>query len=697
MDKPLSTSIQYLKGIGPKRAGLFSSLGIKTIEDLFYYFPRRYEDRTNFLPIAKLLQGQVYTIKARVLASKERTSFKRRGFSIVEAVVSDDSGSISCVWFNQPYLKEYFKPGQELILYGKVDVYSGRLQMNAPEFELVSGESDESLSTGRIVPVYTTPKGVTQRAMRQVIKQALDSYISKLSDFLSFELRSKNNLCNLAKALSNIHFPETTALQMQAYQRLSFDEFFFFQLPLAIRKSRKKEEQGIAHKIDSQLLDYFIGLLPFELTLAQKMVVKEIMADMARPVPMQRLLQGDVGCGKTVVAVVAAMTAIQSGYQAAFMVPTEILAKQHYDKIKNQVSGLRIKGKGLSIGLITSSVSKKEKDVLCQAIAEGEIDLIIGTHALLEEGIKFKNLSLVVIDEQHKFGVGQRALLPDKGINPDVLIMTATPIPRTLAITLYGDLDVSVINQLPAGRLPIKTLLFDKQDINQAYGIVKECLHKAQQAYIIYPVIEESYALDMDGAKKMYEYLRGNQFKEFKIALIHGRLRQSEQDEIMLKFKNRELDVLVATTVLEVGIDIANATCMMIENAERFGLAQLHQLRGRVGRGSLESFCLLVAQAQTEDSRARLNAMVKYSDGFRIAEEDLKIRGPGEFFGRRQHGLSELKIANPLTQMQLLKKARDEALSLVASDPRLEGKQHAVLKDELLQRFPEYEKLIIVG
>ncbi|MFH1640333.1 MAG: ATP-dependent DNA helicase RecG, partial [Candidatus Omnitrophota bacterium] len=423
--------------------------------------------------------------------------------------------------------------------------------------------------------------------------------------------------------------------------------------------------------------------------------VEEIKSDMALPKAMQRLLQGDVGSGKTVVATVAAIMAIQGGHQVAFMVPTEILARQHYKNIKTQVSGLKRQGKELKVGLLTGSVSEEEKKSLCQDVKKGKIDLVVGTHALLEEGVDFNNLGLVVIDEQHKFGVAQRALLPKKGPNPDVLIMTATPIPRTLAITLYGDLDISVINELPAGRMPVRTLYFTEHADNQAYGIAKEQLRLGHQVYIVYPVIEESYALDIAGAKKMYEKLKSQEFKEYKVGLIHGRLKQREQEEIMLKFKNKELDLLVSTTVLEVGIDIPNATCMIVEYAERFGLAQLHQLRGRIGRGSVQSFCILVSKSKNQQPNSRLKTMVKYNDGFRIAEEDLKIRGPGEFFGSRQHGLAELKIANPLSQMQLLKRAREEASSLINTDPHLCQRQHLTLRDKLLQRFPQSHNLIM--
>jgi ATP-dependent DNA helicase RecG len=689
--------IRYIKGIGQKRAKLFNKLGIYTLEDLVYYFPRRYEDRTQFSPIAKLQLGLAQTVKAEVLAIDKRFSFRRRGFSITEIVVADNTAKLFCVWFNQPYLEGYFKVGETLILYGKIERYGNRLQMNSPEFEIASGDCEESLNIGRITPIYSLPEGLTQRNFRQLIKSALNENASKINDFLPFDIRSRNNLLNLAASLINIHFPQDLGMQKQAYQRLAFEEFFIFLLPLALRKSKNKERPGISHKVEGGLVDNFISALPFELTGGQRDVLQEIRLDMACPQAMQRLLQGDVGSGKTVVAVVASLMAVQGGYQVAFMAPTEILARQHFEKISSHVSAAKGQGEEIKIGLLTSGANKKEKDAIYKGIKEGSIDLIIGTHALLEEGLNFKNLGLVVIDEQHKFGVGQRALLPMKGFNPDVLIMTATPIPRTLAITLYGDLDVSVIKELPPGRRPIKTMHIAEDEKPKAYKIAKEQIRQGRQAYIIYPVIEESYALDIAGAKKMFAKLKSGEFKEFNLGLIHGRLKQQEQDEIMLKFKNKELDILVSTTVLEVGIDIPNAACMIIEHAERFGLAQLHQLRGRIGRSKYESFCMLVSSKHTQEAELRLEAIVKYQDGFRIAEEDLKIRGPGEFFGARQHGLTELKIANPLTQTQLLKKAREEAIKLVNIDPRLDMRQDLLLKEKLLQRFPAYEKLIVVG
>lgn len=690
-----TTSIQYLKGIGPKRAKSFTARGVNTIEELLYYFPRRYEDRTNFAKISQLKQGQVYTIKAQVLAGDQRCSWRRRAFSITEAAVGDSTGKLFCIWFNQPYLKEYLKVGAFIILYGKVERYNNKLQMNNPEFEFLDNQGDDSLNVGRIVPIYTLPSGFSQRSLRQLMKNALDEFLPKINDPLPFDLRQRHNLLNLAQSLLNIHFPQDLSLQKQAHTRLSFEEFLFFQLPLVLRKLNRKNKIGTRHIVEGKLIEDFISGLPFGLTSAQLKVLTEIKTDMASGQTMQRLLQGDVGSGKTVVATIACLAAMQSGYQAAFMAPTEILARQHYEKIFSQLEQLTFNGRKLRLALLVGQDKQKQK--IYQEIGEGKIDLVIGTHALLQEELNFKNLSFIVIDEQHKFGVGQRALLPKKGSNPDVLIMTATPIPRTLAITLYGDLDISVINQLPLGRIPIKTLQFNQADSHKAYALVKQELKCGHQGYIIYPVIEESYALDIAGAKKMFAELKNGEFKDFRLGLIHGKLKTQEQNEIMLKFKNKQLDLLLSTTILEVGIDIPNATCMIIASAQRFGLSQLHQLRGRIGRGRLPSFCILLSDTQTQEAKARLAAMVASGDGFYISEEDLKIRGPGEFFGNRQHGLAELKIANPLIQMQLLKAAREEAIGLINQDARLEERSHQLLKTKLLQRFPEYEKLMLVG
>ncbi|MFA5119320.1 MAG: ATP-dependent DNA helicase RecG [Candidatus Omnitrophota bacterium] len=703
MEKPNDIPIRYLKGVGPKREKTFNKIGVYSIEDLLYYFPRRYEDRAQFSRIADLKEGGVYTIKANIVARGQRRSFRRRGFSIVEAAVTDETGIVYCVWFNQPYLHEYFKAGQGLILYGKVERYAGRLQMSSPEFEIIADHDqegvaqDESLHVGRIVPVYSLPSGVGQRSFRRLIKLVLDEHLTSLNDFLPYDVRARNNLLNLAKSLVNIHFPENQESQKEAYKRLSFEEFLLFQLPLALRKLKRQEKNGIAHTVEGELVNAFIKNLPFCLTTAQLSALAEIKADMYKPQVMQRLLQGDVGSGKTVVAVIVSLMAIQGGYQVAFMAPTEILARQHYGNIAQRFAAAGGALSQIRMALLTSSGAKREKDRLSKQINDGKLDLVLGTHALLEEAIEFKSLGLVIIDEQHKFGVGQRALLPKKGLNPDVLIMTATPIPRTLAITLYGDLDISVINELPPGRPAITTMHFTQMTKRSAYTIAREQMRQGNQVYIVYPVIEESYALDIAGAKKMYEQFKSGDFKDFRLGLIHGKLKKEEQDAVMLKFRNKELDLLVATTILEVGIDVPSATCMIIQHAERFGLSQLHQLRGRVGRGVNASFCLLISEAKTEESKARLEAMVKYRDGFHIAEEDLKIRGPGEFFGSRQHGLNELKIGNPLTQMHLLKTAREEAIRLTEHDPGLKERNSLALREKLLQRFPEYKKFMLTG
>lgn len=700
MSDKLNTPVRYLKGIGPKRAAVLNNLGINTVEDLVYYLPRCYEDRRNITPISKIKEGSFVTVRAEVLAKGGHDSFWRHNFGLIEIAVGDPTGRIGCVWFNQPYIKEYLKVGNQLILYGKAQKYKDKLQINSPEFELLDTQNDispdESLNIGRIVPVYPLPEKITQRSLRKIIKSALDTLLPQIKDSLPFDIRSRHNFLNLAKALLNIHFPQDDETRKQAYRRLSFEEFLLFQIPIILRKLKKKEQAGIAHRTEGRLAADFRQGLPFTLTHGQEQALNEIRLDMATPQVMQRLLQGDVGCGKTVVATIACLFAIQGGYQAAFMVPTEILAKQHYEKISSQVSVLGSERKP-KIALLVGSIPDRERQRIQRKIKDGEVDLVIGTHALLEEEIKFKSLGLVVIDEQHKFGVAQRSLLPQKGRRPDVLIMTATPIPRTLGITIYGDLDISVIKELPSMRAAIKTLYFTQDERSRAYQIARDEVEKSGQVYIVYPVIDESCALDIAGAKEMYEELKQGEFKAFRLGLIHGRLKQKEQDEVMLKFRNQELDILISTTVLEVGIDVANATCMIIEHAERFGLSQLHQLRGRVGRGRSDSICILISDSESPEAKARLRAMLNYADGFRIAEEDLKIRGPGEFFGSRQHGLSELKIGNPLTQMQLLKLAREEARKLLKADPHLESRQNGLLKERLIERFPEYEKFIGVA
>ncbi len=683
------TKVQYLKGVGPKRARLFNSVGIVTVEDLIYHFPRRYEDRSNLLPISRLQEGKMQTIRAHILSTRQRRSWRRRGFNIFEIIAGDSTGRISCVWFNQPYLKNYIKIGRDIILYGRVERYSGRLQMVSPEFEIVSDKDNAGSSSdiAGLTPIYKIPDGLTQRYFRRILRGCLEEYLPEVVDVLPYDIRVRNNLLNLAKSLLEIHFPPDMSHLKESYRRISFEEFFLFQIPLILKKLRKKQKQGISHKVDAILLEEFQGRLNFKLTPAQTRVIEEIKKDMSSSYPMSRLLQGDVGSGKTIVALFACLIAIRGGYQAAIMVPTELLARQHYYN-----SSLLLKD--INIVLLVSSLAPSKKIRTYNEIKEGRAQLIIGTHALLEGRLNFKRLGLVVIDEEHKFGVSQRAFLPKRGSNPDVLIMTATPIPRTLAITLYGDLDISVIDEVPPGRKPVVTKFVTDEQRYDVYRFVESKIREGRQAYIIYPIIEESCSLDLRAANQMYLFLKDRVFPDCRVGLVHGQLNAKQQHGVMSEFKAGNIDILVATTVLEVGIDVPNASVMVIEHAERFGLSQLHQLRGRIGRGEFESYCILISQSDSEEARMRIEAMVEYSDGFCIAEEDLKIRGPGEFFGKRQHGLSELRIANPLTQLQLLKRARHEAKRLLRLDPNLEWRQNSALKRKLSERFPGYENYI---
>lgn len=700
MAKSIKTSIQYLKGVGPKKSKLFKKSGIITVEDLLYFFPRRYEDRSKFSSIDQLKQNEPQVILATVKVCGLRRSPKRKIF-IFELIAEDKTGRIKCLWFNQPYLHKYFKPGQKAILYGKPEIYNSRMHLISPEYDILENDEDfhsikENLNIGRIVPIYSLTQGLNQRYLRKTIKLCLEEFISGLSDCLPFDIRKRLCLLNLAQSLNQIHFPETPEKQKQAFIRLCFEEFFLYQIPVMLRKINAKNRLGTSHKIDDLFFKNAIGALDFKLTLAQERVLNEIIKDMSANQPMHRLLQGDVGSGKTIVAFLAGLIAINCGNQVAFMVPTEILALQHFENFSWLIKKERALG-NLKLCLLTSGLDKKQKQDYYRQIKQGKINLIIGTHSLIEEDLEFKNLSLVIIDEQHKFGVSQRALLPKKGNNPDCLIMTATPIPRTLTLTIYGDLDISVIDEFPLNRLPIKTLQFSEAERNKAYDFVKQEIQNARQAYIVYPIIEESENLSLKAAEQMFRELQENEFREFKLGLIHGRMKKEKAKKIMDDFSQGKIDILVATTVLEVGVDVANATCMLIEHAEHFGLAQIHQLRGRVGRGIHQSYCLLISDPKTEEAKARINAIIQLNDGFKIAEEDLHIRGPGEFFGKRQHGLSELKIANPLTQMQLLKLAREEAKKLLQIDHKLQLRQNALIKEYLKNKFANFEEILEAG
>ncbi|RJQ13322.1 MAG: ATP-dependent DNA helicase RecG [Nitrospiraceae bacterium] len=662
------TPVQYVKGVGPARARLLERLGIGTLEEMLFYFPWRYEDRRDLKKISDLRYGNIETTMCEVVSAEVITTPKKR-MKIFELTVTDKTGFLKSKWFNQPYLERYFKRGQKVILSGAVkgNPYSMTgAEMENPDFELV-GEEDTFIHTSRIVPVYKATEGISPKQIRTLMFSAVNNYLSIIDDYLPEDILKRNGLEPLRRAVKETHFPEEFSdinvlnrASSPAHKRLAFDEFFLLELGLALLKKRETLEKGISFEDKGVLVNRFLKSLPFELTGAQKRTIDRIKDDMLRPLPMNRLVHGDVGCGKTVVALVSMLIAVENGYQACLMAPTEILAEQHFINIHGVVEAL-----GLNAVLLTSGSKGKSLD----DISQGSAQIIIGTHALIQEQVKFKNLGLAIIDEQHRFGVVQRADLRSKGPNPDILIMTATPIPRTLALTLYGDLDISIIDELPAGRKPVITKVFFPNQKDRIYSLIKDELAKGRQVYIVYPLIEESEKLDLKSAIEGYEAFR-KICPENKIGLVHGKMHRDERETVMAQFKSGNIDILVATTVIEVGIDVPNASLMLIVHAERFGLAQLHQLRGRTGRGAHDSYCLLMAYPPfSEEAKRRLKAMESTGDGFKIAEEDLAIRGPGDFFGTRQSGIPDLKIADIIRDINVLENARKEAFAFIDTGP----------------------------
>ena len=679
MGKNLSEfPVQYIKGVGPGRAKLLNTLGIKTAEDALYYLPYRYEDRKNIKKISALEYGRLETVIGKVIAA-EVIKLPRRNIKLFELTVSDGSGIVKGKWFNQPFLKKNFKPGQEVILSGVVkrNPYQGiGFEFDNPEYEFVTEDGDAFIHTARIVPIYRTTSGLSVRQLRTIMFNLINTCIKDVPDHIPEEILRRNNFHGLAESIFNSHFPESgididslNSCSSIYQKRLYFEELFKFELGLSIIKKGKEVERGIAFDCNGVLVRKFIDALKFKLTSAQQRVFEEILHDMRSQHPMNRLLQGDVGCGKTVIAVMAMLTAAECGYQSALMAPTEILAGQHYINIHKMIEDM-----GLKVCLMTGS-KKKEREALRCDIASGEIKIIIGTHALIQEGVEFKNLGIAIIDEQHRFGVMQRQLLRKKAVNPDVLVMTATPIPRTLSMTLYGDLNYSVIDELPPGRSPVVTRLFNAGQKEYIYRAIAEETKKGRQVYVVYPVIDETEKTSASGGLK--SAIIGREalekiFPNLKVELIHGRLKPQERENVMASFKAGAINVLVSTTVIEVGVDVPNAAMMLIVHAERFGLSQLHQLRGRVGRGGSQSYCfLLMYEPASEDARRRLDIMIKTNDGFKIAEEDLDIRGPGEFFGTRQAGMPDLKLANIVRDARLLDTARKEAFALIDKDAEL--------------------------
>jgi ATP-dependent DNA helicase RecG len=673
-DDVLATPLQFLKGVGPRKAADLKRAGLVTVEDLLYRLPFRYEDRSRMQPIASLRPGQKAAVLGDIKSANLATT-RRRGFRIFHVVLGDSSGAIRCTWMNQAFLADILKPHLQVVVFGDVKLDSSGLHFMNPEYEIVSGDgpgdSPGSIHTGRIVPFYEKTGTVTPNMQRRLVRQALDLLPPEIADTLPEELRRRASLAPRRAALELAHFPPNeesiaalNAFRTPAQRRLIFEEFFLYQLGHAWRRQAGSVElKPFVPTVDDRIRASAAAVLPFKLTPGQKGALKEIVDDMRRPQPMHRLLQGDVGAGKTIVALLAAIVAMENGLQVAFMAPTEILAAQHYGNIARLLASSRFR-----VDLLTGSTPGLHKHTLLSHIERGTTHLVVGTHALVQEKIKFHKLGLVVIDEQHRFGVAQRASLRAKGLRPDVLLMTATPIPRTLALTDYSELDVSKITDLPPGRKPVRTWVKPESRRDEIYQLIREQLEAGRQAYIIYPLIEESEKIDLKSATEMADHLQAEVFPAYRVALLHGRMKDDAKERVMHAFARGQLHILVSTTVVEVGVDVPNASIMLVEHAERFGLSQLHQLRGRVGRGPWESHCILLYQAPwTDDARERLKAMAGTSDGFVIAERDLELRGPGDFFGTRQSGMPKLRTGDLVRDRDIMEDAHREARAVVES------------------------------
>ncbi len=737
--------VRFAKGVGPKRALLLEKLGIRTIEDALWFLPWRYEDRSRIVSISQLVPGEKATIAGTIHQAGLRRT-RRRNMTLFTMSVRDETGVVEVVFFNQPYLDDVLKNGLRVVLSGPVVTHSRQagLQMRTPHYEVVDEDEDLLLHVGRIVPVYHETRGLSSRHLRRIMWGLLGEYGSGLQDPLPASLLQQRHWPSLDTAIAALHFPgneEDLSLlndwETPAHQRLAFEEGFLLQLALALRQRMNQSAvPGIAFELTGTFTVALRTQLPFRLTDAQQRVIAEIEGDMRAPRPMNRLLQGDVGSGKTIVALHAMLAACGDGYQAALMAPTEILAEQHVLTMRPYLDALDV-----SVAFLTGGASQKERAVALERIAMGDVQLVVGTHALLEQDVRFAKLGIVVVDEQHKFGVLQRGKLREKALRPDVLVMTATPIPRTLAMTIYGDLDVSVIDELPAGRQPVRTRIFRRNARSRAYELVRKEVNEGRQAYIVYPLVEESEKLDLEAVMQAAERLRDAEFSGMNVGILHGRMKSDQRAEIMKAFRAGDVQILVATTVIEVGVDVPNATVMVIEHADRFGLAQLHQLRGRVGRGAQRSFCFLVVGTDlrvrpavrrrdpetdvppgpgayepalpfptetvakrprmpagpTHTAAQRLKAMVQCSDGFAIAEQDLRIRGPGEMLGTRQSGIPEFRVMNLVRDATALEQARQEAFALMERDPQLSHPDHRLLKATILRKWQTKLELGTIG
>ena len=675
----LLKEVKFVKGVGPNRVALLNRLGIYTLEDLITYYPRTHEDRSIPKKIIDLLHGEEALIEAIPVSRMSEIKI-RRNFTMYKLIVRDDTGTCQITWYNQTYLKNMFKVGEKYKFFGKVNKKFNKVDMISPVFD-----SENSLkNTGKIIPIYPTTYNLPQNTLRKIIENGLAEIDEKLEDTLPEYLLSKYNLCDLNTAIKQIHFPDNFENFNKARKRLVFEELLSMQLALLSLKSQYEvESEGIS--LDKNVkMSELIDKLPFRLTKAQLRVLEEIDNDLESSKPMNRLLQGDVGSGKTVVAEIVAYKAVKSGYQVAIMAPTAILATQHLESFTSLLDDT-----GIKCELLISGISKKKKEDILERLKNGEIDILIGTHALLEENVVFKNLGLVVTDEQHRFGVRQRSTIAKKGDNPNVLVMTATPIPRTLALILYGDLDISIIDELPPNRKKIDTFPVTKEMDDRVNNFIKEQIDSGRQAYIVCPLVEDSEEIDARSVLELAEKYKNVVFKDYKVEYLHGKMKPKEKDEIMERFKNKEIDILISTTVIEVGVNVPNANIMVIENAERFGLAQLHQLRGRVGRGEYKSYCILKYQGNSDVIRKRMNVMKATNDGFIISEKDLELRGTGEFFGTKQHGLPEFKIANLFEDMQVLKLVQSIAIEIIGKDPKLEKEENKKLKKLVKNKFQD--------
>lgn len=669
----LDSSIQYLKGVGPKRAAKLNRIGIYTIYDLLFYFPREYDDRRKITKIKDLKNKEKVTIEA-IVSGSSTTLRPRKNVAITKIPIKDDTGICYMVFFNQSYIEKTFKIGDKIKVNGRVDISYGNIQIQNP----IYSKNDKDSNTNSIIPIYPLTNKLTNNEIIKLIKLAMSSNLHNIDEIFTVDMRKKLNLIGIDKAIKNIHFPESREMYKFSKYRLVFEEFLILQLGLLLVRSKlKNSKKGVVfNKVDRS--DELLERLPFPLTDAQSKVFTEIKKDMESDKIMNRLVQGDVGSGKTIIAILSIFKAIVSGYQTVMMAPTEILANQHFEEISNLLGSFNIKCE-----LLVGSLKAKKKEELLEEIKKGNIDIVVGTHALIQDSVMFKRLGLAITDEQHRFGVKQRAKLTEKGITPDVLVMSATPIPRTLAMILYGDLDISIIDELPPGRQKIDTYAVSENMKMRAFEFLRKQIDEGRQAYIVCPLVEESETLDIKSATEVYEEMKELYGGNYNVGLLHGKMKPKEKDEIMKRFKENSIQILISTTVIEVGVNVSNANIMLIMNAERFGLAQLHQLRGRVGRGKYKSYCILINKSKNKVARERMRIMEKTSNGFIISEKDLELRGPGEFFGIKQHGLPELKIANIFTDMKILKIAQNVANDILKEDPLLNLPKNIKIKNKI--------------